>query len=77
MIGLVVVLLLLVGLADRRDRFRRHAPMSGADHYDWHRPIFGGRSSSSTWEPPTIWIDHPDGAGTPPGIDEDDRPPPR
>lgn len=69
----LVAILVVVGLAAwRLDRSRSAG--SRAPYLDENRPDFYGRSSSSTWEVPTAYIDHRTGAGEPPGVDGDDEP---
>ncbi len=69
----ILVMLLVAGW--RFDRARR--PGAPAPYRDANRPDFYGRSSTSHWEVPTPYIDHPDGGGEPPGVDRGDEPAPR
>jgi hypothetical protein len=76
LVSLVAIVVLLAIVAWRFDRGRD--PRAPAPYLDANRPDFSGRSSESTWEVPTPYIDHPTGAGDPPGVDQRDEPaPPR
>jgi hypothetical protein len=75
-VSLVAIVALLGIIAWRFDRGR--APGAPAPYLDANRPDFYGRSGESTWEVPTPYVDHPTGAGEPPGIDRgDELAPPR
>jgi Short repeat of unknown function (DUF308) len=80
-VGVVAMVLALVGLAafgEWRDKPRQRGIHNPAAAFDPNKPNLYGRSSESHWEPPTPYIDHPDGGGAPPGVDRgDDRPPPK
>jgi hypothetical protein len=73
--SLAAILVLLVIVAWRFDRGR--APGAPAPYLNANRPDFYGRSGESTWEVPTPYIDHPTGAGEPPGVDRGDETAPR
>ena len=75
LVALVAIVVLLAIIAWRFDRGR--APGAPAPYLDANRPDFFGRSGESTWEVPTPYIDHPTGAGEPPGVDRGDAPAPR
>ena len=75
LISLLAIVVLLAIVALRFDRGR--APSAPAPYRDANRPDFYGGSSESTWEVPTPYIDHPTGAGEPPGVDRGDEPAPR
>ena len=75
LVSLVLIAVILAIIAWRFDRGR--APGAPPPFLDANRPDFYGRSSESTWEVPTPYIDHPTGAGEPPGVDRDDEPSPR
>lgn len=70
---LVGILVALVIAARRLDRGRGAGAPSPVR--DPHRPDFYGEAS--TWQIPTPYIDHPTGAGEPPGVDRGDEPQPR
>ena len=74
-VSLVAIVLLLAIIAWRFDRGR--AAGAPAPYLDTNRPDFYGRSGDLTWEVPTPYIDHPTGAGEPPGVDRGDEPAPR
>ena len=74
-LALVAILIILGVAAWRLDR--AHGAGAGAPYRDENRPDFYGRSSASSWEVPTAYIDHPSGAGEPPGVDRGDERPPR
>jgi hypothetical protein len=67
--GILAVLLLAAWRFDRTRGAGARAP-----YLDANRPDFYGRSSESRWEVPTPYIDHPTGAGEPPGMDRGDEP---
>lgn len=69
LLTLVGILLVISFAAWRLDRARGAG--AAPPYRDAHRPDFYGRASESHWEPPTAYIDHPRGAGTPPGVDDD------
>ena len=73
--SLVAIVVLLAIIAWRFDRGR--APGAPVPYLDANRPDFYGRSGESTWEAPTPYIDHPTGAGEPPGVNRGDEPAPR
>jgi MFS superfamily sulfate permease-like transporter len=75
LVSLVAIVVLLAIVAWWFDRGR--APGAPAPYRDANRPDFYGGSSESTWEVPTPYIDHPTGAGEPPGVDRGDEPAPR
>jgi hypothetical protein len=69
----LLAILLVVGLtAWRLDRSRSAA--ARLPYLDQNRPDFYGSSSAASWEIPTPYIDHPTGAGEPPGVDRGDEP---
>jgi len=69
----LVAIVVVIGVAAwRLDRSRSAGPT--APYLDEHRPDFYGRSSASTWEVPTAYIDHRTGAGEPPGVNRGDEP---
>jgi hypothetical protein len=70
LIGVVVVIMFAAWRLDR-------ARSAGAPppYKDANRPDFYGHAS--TWQVPTPYIDHPTGAGEPPGVDRGDEPAPR
>jgi hypothetical protein len=74
-LALVAILVILGVAAWRLDRARGAGAV--APYRDENRPDFYGRSSASSWEVPTAYIDHPSGAGEPPGVDRRDERPPR
>lgn len=74
-VSLVAIVVLLAIVAWRFDRGR--VPGASAPYLDANRPDFYGRSGESSWEVPTPYIDHPTGAGEPPGVDRGDEPTPR
>lgn len=63
--ALGIVLLVLLFAAWRLDRSRG----ARTAVRDPNRPDFYGQSSDSSWDVPTPYIDHPDGGGTPPGVE--------
>lgn len=71
-LALLAILVVIGFAAWRLDRGR--APGAIAPYLDANRPDFYGESSSSAWDVPTAYIDHPTGAGEPPGVDEGDEP---
>jgi hypothetical protein len=71
-VALAGILTVLVSAAWRFDRARGAG--ARAPYVDANRPDFYGRSSESRWEVPTPYIDHPTGAGEPPGVDRGDEP---
>lgn len=71
-VALVAILVVIGFAAWRLDRSRSAG--ARAPYLDEHRPDFYGRSSASSWEPPTPYIDHRTGAGEPPGVDRGDEP---
>jgi hypothetical protein len=72
----LVAIVMMIGLAAwRLDRSRSAGAV--APYLDRNRPVFHGSSSASSWEVPTPYIDHPTGAGEPPGVDRGDEPAPR
>lgn len=73
--SLVAIVVLLAIIAWRFDRGR--AAGARTPYLDANRPDFYGRSGESSWEVPTPYIDHPTGAGEPPGVDRGDEPAPR
>jgi len=72
-VSLVAIVVLLAIVAWWFDRGR--AAGARAPYLDANRPDFYGRSSESTWEVPTPYIDHPTGAGEPPSVDDGGEPP--
>lgn len=67
-VGLGVVgLMVAVVIGERLDRSRQRGPHDPAAQFDRNRGDFHGEES--TWSTPTPYIDHPDGGGTPPGVD--------
>jgi hypothetical protein len=81
LVGLVAIIVALMALAafgEWRDRPRQRGIHNPAAAFDPNKPNEYGRSSDHQWEPPTAYIDHPDGGGAPPGVDTgDDRLPPK
>ena len=75
--ALGLILLVLLAAAWRFDRAR--SASGGAPYRGSNRPDFYGQSSDASWDVPTPYIDHPDGGGTPPGVERpgDIRPPRR
>ena len=71
-LALVAILVVIGFAAWRLDRARSAG--AAPPYRDENRPDFYGRSSSSTWEAPTPYIDHRTGAGEPPGVDRGDEP---
>jgi hypothetical protein len=72
--GLVLIILALVaatamgeGVDGRRGRVSRR-PMNGLDVQ--RGQLYG---QASTWDTPQPYIDHPDGAGVPPGVETESR----
>jgi len=74
-LALLAILLVIAFAAWRLDRTR--VAGASAPYKDANRPDFYGRSGESSWEVPTAYIDHPSGAGEPPGVDRGDEPAPR
>ena len=72
LVALVVILVAIGFAAWRLDRSRSAG--ARAPYLDEHRPDFYGRSSASSWEVPTPYIDHRTGAGEPPGVDRGGEP---
>ena len=69
----LAAILVVIGLAAwRLDRSRSAGART--PYLDENRPDFYGRSSASSWEPPTAYIDHRTGAGEPPGVNPGDEP---
>lgn len=69
----MAAILLVVGFAAwRLDRSRSAGAPTG--YLDENRPDFYGRSSASSWEVPTAYIDHRTGTGEPPGVNRGDEP---
>lgn len=64
-LGLILVVLLIA--AWRFDRAR--SASGGMPYRGSNRPDFYGGSSEASWDVPTPYIDHPDGGGTPPGVE--------
>jgi hypothetical protein len=78
LVAIILALLALVAFGEWRDRHRQRGIHNPAAAFDPNKPNEYGRSSQQHWEPPTPYIDHPDGGGAPPGVDRgDDRPRPR
>lgn len=75
LVALIGILLVVLFAGWRLDRARGAG--ARAPYLDENRPDFYGRSSSSHWEVPTAYIDHPSGGGEPPGVDRGDEPAPR
>ena len=71
MILVLVGLMVAVVVGERLDRSRQRAPHDQAAHLDPNRGDFHGDAQS--WTTPTPYIDHPDGGGTPPGVDRSPR----
>ncbi|MEP7041107.1 MAG: hypothetical protein ABI864_05980 [Chloroflexota bacterium] len=71
-LALLAILVVIGFAAWRLDRGR--APGAIAPYLDANRPDFYEESSSSAWDVPTAYIDHPTGAGEPPGVDGGDEP---
>ncbi len=70
--GLVLIVLALLAsvmLGERLDRTRQRSHHDAAEHFDVNRGELYGRSSESSWDTPQPYIDHPDGGGTPPGVE--------
>ncbi|MEO8510841.1 MAG: hypothetical protein ABI534_06315 [Chloroflexota bacterium] len=65
--ALGLILLVLLAAAWRFDRARNAA--GGLPYKGSNRPDFYGQSSDASWDVPTAYIDHPDGGGTPPGVE--------
>jgi hypothetical protein len=74
-LALVAILVVIGYAAWRLDRSRSVGART--PYLDRNRPDFYGSSSASSWEVPTAYIDHPTGAGEPPGVDRGDEPAPR
>jgi hypothetical protein len=74
-LGLVAIVVVIGLAAWRLDRSRSAGART--PYLDRNRPDFYGSSSASSWEVPTPYIDHPTGAGEPPGVDRGDEPAPR
>ena len=71
MVLVLVGLMAAVVLGERLDRSRQRAPHDRTAHLDRNRGDFHGDAQS--WTPPTPYIDHPEGGGTPPGVDRAPR----
>lgn len=71
MVLVVVGLMVAVVIGERLDRSRQRAPHDPAAHFDRNRGDFHGDEES--WTTPTPYIDHPDGGGTPPGVNRAPR----
>ena len=71
-VALAVILVAIGFAAWRLDRSRSAG--ARASYLDENRPDFYGRSSGSSWEVPTAYIDHRTGAGEPPGVNRGDEP---
>lgn len=71
-LALLGILLVIGYAAWRLDRSRSAGART--PYLDENRPDFYGRSSASSWEPPTPYIDHRTGAGEPPGVNRGDEP---
>lgn len=71
LIGMLIAVMVAVAFGDRLDRSRQRGVHEPAGHIDRNRPSFHGESK--TWTIPTPYIDHPDGGGTPPGVDTPPR----
>jgi len=69
-LALLAILLVIGFAAWRLDRARGAG--AAAPYLDANRPDFYGEES--TWQTPTAYIDHPTGAGEPPGVDRGDEP---
>ena len=72
LVALVAILVTIGFAAWRLDRSRSAG--ARAPYRDENRPDFYGRSSASSWEVPTAYIDHRTGAGEPPGVNRGDEP---
>lgn len=69
----MAAILVTIGFAAwRLDRSRSAGART--PYIDENRPDFYGRSSASSWEVPTAYIDHRTGAGEPPGVNRGDEP---
>lgn len=78
LVAIVVALMGLVAFGEWRDRSRQRGIHHPEAAFDPNRPNLYGHSSGQNWQPPTPYIDHPEGGGAPPGVDRgDDRPPPK
>ncbi|HEX5395817.1 MAG TPA: hypothetical protein VFX74_01880 [Candidatus Limnocylindria bacterium] len=65
---IVVALLASVAIGERLDRSRQRSHHDAAAHFDVNRGELFGHASERSWDTPQAYIDHPDGAGTPPGM---------
>ena len=72
-IALIVLgLMAAVVVGERMDRGRQRGAHDPAAHFDPNRGQWHGDEGS--WQVPTPYSDHPDGGGTPPGVERDERP---
>lgn len=71
MVLVLVGLMAAVVVGERLDRSRQRGPHDPAASFDRNRGDYHGDEQS--WTTPTSYIDHPDGGGTPPGVDRTPR----